>query len=172
MKRTVMLLAAGWMIAGVVPPAQAVDLYGFASYWDKGDVRGKGGFGIGIGTPVYSEHLRLDGRIYIIGQSSLGPGDDLTMVPFDFGLQLHLMPHADLDPYAMAGVSYIYADADRSDVDSSFGAYFGAGIEWAPVSFLRVFGEGIYRAQELNGRQGSSIDVSGLTCNVGLKFSF
>ncbi|MCL2789162.1 MAG: porin family protein [Desulfobulbus sp.] len=175
MKRTVtgVLLVAGWMIAGTCVPAQAIDLYGFASYWDKGDVKGKGGLGIGVGTPLISEHLRLDGRVYFIGASSLSPGNELTMIPFDFGIQLHLMPNAELDPYGLAGISYIYADADRSDVDSSFGTYLGGGLEWSPVSFLRLFGECIYRFQELNGRyQGNTVDVSGLTANLGVKFIF
>lgn len=171
-KRMVVLLAAGWLVAGAGAPAQALDLYGFASYWDKGDADGKAGVGIGLGMPLLSEHLRLDGRTYFIEKSSLSRDDDLTMIPFDLGLQLHLLPHADLNPYGLAGVSYIYADADRSDVDSSFGAYLGGGIEWAPFSFLRLFGEGIYRFQELDGRRGSDIDVSGLTGNVGVKFFF
>ncbi|MCL1980032.1 MAG: hypothetical protein FWG62_03025, partial [Proteobacteria bacterium] len=108
----------------------------------------------------------------IIGESSLSRHDELTMVPFDFGLQLHLYPGADLNPYALGGISYIYADADRGGVDSSFGTYLGAGIEWAPVSFLRLFGEGIYRFHSLDGRRGSDIDVGGLTGNVGVKIHF
>ena len=174
MKRTVtgMLLAAGWMIAGTVAPAQAINLYGFASYWDKGDLEGKGGFGVGLGMPLVSGHIVLDGRIYFIGKSSLARDDELTMVPLDLGLQLHLFPGAALNPYALGGISFIYADADRSDVDSSFGAYLGAGLEWAPVSFLRLFGEGIYRFQKLDGSRGSNIDVGGLTGNVGVRIYF
>ncbi|MDR2550250.1 MAG: porin family protein [Desulfobulbus sp.] len=174
MKRTVtgMLLAAAWMIAGAVAPARAIDLYGFASYWGNGDLEGKGGFGVGLGMPLISEHLILDGRVYFLDKSSLAYGDEVTMVPFDLGLQLHLMPRSDLDPYGLAGVSFIYADADRSDVDSSFGAYLGAGLEWAPISFLRLFGEGVYRFQKLDGSRGSDIDVGGLSGNVGIRIYF
>lgn len=170
-KRLMALAATGWLFAGTAP-VQAVDLYGFASYWDKGDLDGKSGFGLGLGMPLISEHLRLDGRMYFIDKSTLSPGDDLTLVPFDLGVQLHLMPRGELDPYGLAGISFIYADADRSDVDSSFGAYLGGGVEWAPVSFLRLFGEGIYRFQELDGSRGSDIDLSGLTGNVGVRISF
>jgi len=166
-----MLFAVVWMIAGAVAPAQAIDLYGFASYWSRGDLEGKGGLGVGLGVPL-SEHILLDGRMYFIGKSSLSHDDELTMVPLDFGLQLHLSPGADLNPYALGGVSFIYADADRSDVDSSFGVYLGAGLEWAPVSFLRLFGEGIYRFQKLDGSRGSDIDVGGLTGNVGVRIYF
>jgi len=167
-----LLLGAGGMLLFTGSPAMAVDLYGFGSYWDKGDADGKSGFGIGLGLPLFTEHLRLDGRVYFIGDSTLDRNDDLTMVPFDLGVQAHLMPNAPLNPYALGGLSFIYADADRSDVDSSLGGYLGAGLEWAPFPVIRLFGEGVYRFQELDGGRGSSIDVSGLTGNAGVRISF
>jgi hypothetical protein len=69
-------------------------------------------------------------------------------------------------------ISYIYADADRSDVDSSLGAYLGGGLQWAPFPIVTLFGELIYRFQELDGGRGSEIDVSGMTGNFGVRFSF
>jgi hypothetical protein len=108
----------------------------------------------GFGAAVRSG---LHGRVAFLGTNSLSRGDDLTMIPFDLGLQLHLKPHGELNPYGLPGFSFIYADADRSDVDSSFVASLGAGIEWMPVSFLKLFEEGVHRFQELNGRQGSYI---------------
>lgn len=156
--------------AGVA--ARAIDLYGFGSYWDKGDADGKWGAGIGLSLPLFSEHLRIDGRVYSFEDSSLGKDDELTLIPVDVGVQIHLFPDADFNPYALAGVSFIYADADRTDVDSSLGGYLGGGIEWAPVPVIKLFGEVVYRAHELDGGNNGDLDVSGMTGNVGLKVNF
>lgn len=167
-----LLIGAGCAMLLAGSPALAIDLYGFGTYWDKGDADGKAGFGIGLSMPLLTDHLRLDGRAYFIEDSSLGNNDDLTMIPFDLGVQVHLMPDAALNPYAMGGVSYIYADADRTDVDSSFGAYLGGGLEWAPFPIIKLFGEVVFRFQELDGDRGEDIDVSGMTSNAGIKLYF
>ena len=167
-----LLLGAAWLVFGGGSPAMAIDLYGFASYWDKGDADGKMGIGFGVSHSVFSEHLRLDGRIHFVEKSDLGGGDDLTMVPVDLGAQLHLSPGAPLNPYALGGISCIYADADRTDIDSSFGAYLGGGLEWAPFSMLSVFGELVYRFHELDGGRHGDLDVSGVAGNVGLRIGF
>ena len=166
------LLGAVCALLLAASPAMALDIYGFASYWDKGDADGKAGFGLGIGMPIFTDHLRLDGRVHFIEDSSFDRNDELTMIPIDVGLQAHLMPGMAFDPYALAGLSYIYADADRSDVDSSLGAYLGGGVQWAPFSMVTLFGELVYRSQELDGGRGSAIDVSGMTGNFGVRFSF
>ena len=166
------LLSAVCVLLLAGSPAMALDIYGFATYWDKGDADGKSGFGLGVGLPVFTDHLRLDGRVYFIEDSTIGRNDELTMVPFDVGLQAHLMPDMAFDPYALAGISYIYADADRSDVDSSLGGYLGGGVQWAPFPIVTLFGEVVYRFQELDGGRGSEIDVSGMTGNVGMRLSF
>lgn len=168
----VQLLSAVCAFLLAASPALALDIYGFASYWDKGDADGKAGFGLGVGMPIFTDHLRLDGRVYFIEDSTIDRNDELTMIPFDVGLQAHLMPGMNFDPYALAGVSFIYADADRSDVDSSLGGYLGGGLQWAPFPVVTLFGELVYRFQELDGGRGSEIDVSGMTGNVGLRFSF
>jgi len=174
MKKTMMglLLGAAGVFLGTGSPAMAIDLYGFGSYWDKGDADGKSGFGIGLSLPLLTEHLRLDGRVYFIENSTLGEDDDLTLIPIDLGVQLHLMPDASLNPYALCGLSFIYADADRTDVDSSFGSYLGGGLEWAPLPIIKLFGEAVYRFQELDGGRGGDLDVSGMTGNVGVKIYF
>ncbi|QQG66663.1 outer membrane beta-barrel protein [Desulfobulbus oligotrophicus] len=153
-------------------PALAIDLYGFASYWDKGDIDGKAGFGIGLGVPVFSDYIRLDSRIHFVKDSTFDGNDELTLIPFDVGLQAHLMPGMSIDPYALAGVSFVYADADKSDVDSSFGGYLGGGVEWTPFHIASFFGEAVYRFHELSGSRGSHIDLSGMTWNIGVRFSF
>jgi hypothetical protein len=174
MKKTITQLAltTGCLIALASAPALAIDLYGFGSYWDKGDVDGKCGVGVGVGLPILTEHLRLDGRISFVENSSLGHNDDLTLVPVDLGLQAHLAPGAPLDPYAVGGLSFIYADAERSDVDSSLGSYLGGGLVFEPFPIVTLFGEVTYRFQKLAGGRGDDIDVSGMTGNVGVKISF
>jgi hypothetical protein len=157
---------------GTGSPAPAIDLYGFGSYWDKGDAEGTWGAGIGMGLPLMTDHIRLDGRVYFFENSTLGKDDELTLIPVDLGVQVHLLPDAEFNPYALAGVSFIYADADRSDVDSSVGSYLGGGIEWAPFTLIRLYGEAVYRFQELDGGRGDDIDVSGMTGNVGARILF
>jgi hypothetical protein len=166
------LLVAGLLVATTGAPATAIDLYGFGSYWDRGDADGKWGIGLGGSLPLFTDFLRLDGRIAFYENSDLGRGDDLTMTPVDLGLRVHPLPESEFDPYALGGVSCIYADAERSDVDSSFGAYLGGGVAWDPFAFVRLFGEVVYRFQELDGERGRQIDVDGLTGNVGVRVSF
>ncbi|ADW19201.1 hypothetical protein Despr_3068 [Desulfobulbus propionicus DSM 2032] len=173
-KKTIvgLLFGAGCLIAFTGTPAPALDLYGFGSYWDKGDAEGTWCAGIGLGMPLLTDHLRFDGRIYLAEDSDLGHDDELTMVPVDLGLQLHLLPDASINPYALGGLSFIYADADHHDVDSSLGGYLGGGIEWVPFPIVKLFGEVIYRSQELDGGLGEHIDVSGYTVNMGVKINF
>lgn len=168
----IVLLSAGSMILFSSSPLLAIDLYGFGSYWDKGDAEGTWGFGIGLSLPIFTEHIRLDSRVYFFENSTLGRNDELTVIPFDLGVQMHLLPGATLNPYAVGGVSFIYADADRSDVDSSFGSYLGGGLEWEPLSFIKLYGEVVYRFQKLDGGYAGDLDVSGYTGNVGMKIYF
>jgi len=149
--------------------AMAIDLYGFGSYWDKEDAEGTWGGGLGISLPFITERLRIDGRAYFFENSDLGDRVDLSVTPFDLGLQIHILPNATLDPYLLGGISYIYADADRISVDSSFGGYLGFGLDWAIGSpLIKIFGEILYRASELES-SFDDIDVSGITTNIGLK---
>ena len=148
--------------------AMAIDLYGFGSYWDKEDAEGTWGGGIGISLPFITERLRIDGRAYFFEDSNLGHAD-LSVTTFDLGLQVHILPNATLDPYLLGGISYIYADSDRIDVDSSFGGYLGFGLDCelgAPL--IKIFGEILYRASELES-SFDDINVSGITTNIGLK---
>lgn len=165
------LLAAGCLLL-LAAPAKALDVYGFGSYWDKGDANGKWGMGLGASLPVLTDFLLLESRIAFYSDSHFDRNDDLTLIPIDLGAQVHILPGSGLDPYGMAGVSFIYADADHSDVDSSFGTYLGGGLAWDPFSSVQIFGEMIYRFQKLDGARGDDIDVSGFTGNVGVRFSF
>jgi len=152
--------------------ALAIDLYGFGSYWDKKDADGTWGGGLGLSIPLFTEYLRLDGRAYFFQNSDLGT-DELKLMPFDLGLQAHLLPDGRLDPYILAGVSYVYADADLIDVDSNISGYIGAGLDLTiGETPLKIFGEALYRANKLETKFGEDIDVSGFTGNIGLKLHF
>jgi len=157
----------------MVPGASAIDVYGFGSYWERNDVEGAWGAGVGASLPLMLDFLRLDGRIYFFEDSELGADDELTLVPVDLGLQVHILPDSSLDPYLLGGISFLYADADKIDVDSTFGAYVGAGID-VPISipFIKLFAEAMYRFNELDSAMADDPDVSGFTGNVGLKFNF
>ena len=168
-KITLLLLCLLFFILFCSSKAMAIDLYGFGSYWDKEDADGTWGGGIGLSLPFITERLRIDGRAYFFENDDLGNDNDLSVTPFDLGLQVHILPNATLDPYLLGGISYIYADSDRIDVDSGFGGYLGFGLDWAIGSpIIKIFGEIIYRASELDS-EFSDIDVSGMTGNIGLK---
>lgn len=153
-------------------PAIAVDLYGFGSYWEKGDVDGTFGVGLGVSLPVIFDALRLDGRVHYFEDSDYGRGK-ITVTPVDFGAQLHLMPDGAFDPYVLAGLSYNYVDADEIDFDSTFGGYFGAGVDMElGSSLLKVFAEVMYRFSDIDEVDRHNLDASGVSANVGLKFHF
>jgi len=150
-----------------------MDLYGFGSYWDRDEVDGAWGGGLGASLPLFIDYFRLDGRIYFFENSELGSDDELTLLPVDFGLQVHIFPDGSMDPYVLCGFSYLYADAEKIDVDSKFGVYVGAGVDFdLSMPFFKVFAEAMYRFNELDAALDNDLDVSGFTGNIGLKFTF
>ena len=153
--------------------AFAIDLYGFGSYWNQDDTGGTWGGGIGLSLPLFTERLRLDGRVYLFENSDIGDDGDLSVTPFDLGLQIHILPSATVDPYILGGISYIYVDSDRFEVDSTVSGYLGLGLDVnLGIPLVKLFGEAIYRAAELDRKFGEDIDTSGFTGNVGLKLHF
>ncbi len=167
------------MLAGVLlcllccsSQAFAIDVYGFGSYWEKGDVDGTWGAGIGISLPIIIDNIRLDGRAYYFESSEFG-SDDVKIIPFDLGAQIHILPDSAFDPYVLGGISYNYVDTEHLDLDSKFGGYLGAGLDIELGSSLfKLFGEVLYRFSDIENIDGDDIDASGVTANVGLKFHF
>lgn len=162
------------LLLGSIMPvtSYALDLYGFGSYWEIEDTEGTWGGGVGLSIPLFSRFLQLDGRAYVFENSDLDDDDELELLPLDIGLQIHLLAQERYNFYILGGASYVYADADRAEVDAEFGAYVGGGIQFNLMEHMALFGEGIYRKIELGsdvGRLDEEIDVSGLTANVGLK---
>jgi len=153
--------------------AMAIDLYGFGSYWNKKDVDGTWGGGLGLSIPLFTEYLRLDGRAYFYENADLGT-DELKLMPFDLGVQVHILPEKIVDPYLLGGVSYLYVDTDRADVDdSNISGYVGAGLEVAfEDSIFKLFGEVLYRFNEIETEIGDDINVDGFTGNIGIKLHF
>ena len=155
--------------------ASAIDLYGYGSYWSKQDADGSWGAGVGLAIPLFTEHVRLDGRAHFFSDSDAGIiYENVTMIPFDLGLQVHLLPSGRIDPYLLGGASYLYVDnSSEVDLDSRFSGYIGAGIDLPlGTSLVKIFGEALYRFAELDGILGENIDVGGFTGNVGIKFHF
>ena len=155
--------------------ASAIDLYGFGSYWDKKYIDGDWGGGIGLSLPLFTEHLRLDGRAYYFGDSDVGSGNgSLGFIPFDLGLQVHILPSGSVDPYVLGGVSYLYVDNSNGlDTDSEFSGYVGGGLDVdLGSSLVKLFGEVLYRFAEVDGFRDNKIDVSGFTGNIGIKLHF
>lgn len=153
--------------------AMAIDLYGFGSYWDKEDVDGTWGGGLGLSIPLFTQYVRLDGRAYFFENADLGT-DELKLMPFDLGVQVHILPENKVDPYLLGGVSYLYVDADRIDVDdSNIGGYVGVGLDVAlGNSVFKIFGEALYRFNEIETKIGDDINVGGFTGNIGIKLHF
>lgn len=157
--------------------ANALDLYGFGSYWELEDADGAWGGGVGLSFPLLTDYLRLDSRVYVFESSDLDEDDELELLPIDLGLQLHLLPQQTFDLYALGGAFWVYADADRIDIDSDVGAYAGGGVEIGTETF-RLFGEAIYRFVELEndsdflGRVDRDIEISGINANIGFKVHF
>lgn len=171
-KAKLLTLCLGVILLFSSTKAMAIDLYGFGSYWDKKDVDGTWGGGLGLSIGLFTDYLRLDGRAYFFENSDLGT-DELKLVPFDVGVQVHLLPDGQLDPYLLGGVSYVYVDADVIDVDSNLGGYVGVGLDLAlGASPVKIFGEALYRFNEIETNFDEDIDVSGFTGNVGLKLHF
>ncbi len=153
--------------------AMAIDLYGFGSYWDHADLDGVWGCGVGLSIPLFTEHVRLDGRAYFFEKIEITSEHDITNLPLDLGLQGHFLPNGIVDPYLLGGLSYVYVDSDRLDLDSNLGGYIGAGFDWKiDNSFVILFAEALYRFAEIDRNLGEDIDVSGFTGNVGVKLHF
>lgn len=153
----------------------AIDIYGFASYWDKEDADGTLGLGIGVSLPIFVDYLRLDGRAHYFEDSDVDQGGgSVTMNPFDLGLQVHFFPSNPVDLYLLGGVSYVYVDSPEwSDIESDLGAYIGAGLDVElGSSIFKLFGEALYRYTELDGALDNETDVSGFTINAGIKLHF
>ena len=153
-------------------PAMAVDVYGFGSYWEKGDIDGTWGAGVGVSLPIIIDNIRLDGRVHYFDSSDVG-NDEVKVIPFDLGVQLHLTPDSAFDPYILGGISYNYVDTKHLDLDSKFGGYLGGGVDLElGASFFKRFGELLYRFSDIENMSGDDVDASGVTVNIGLKFHF
>ena len=131
---------------------------------------------LGLALPLFTEMLRLDGRVYYYESFNYEDGDgDLEIVPVDLGLQLHILPNGKLDPYLQAGVTYTFADGKDNDIsiDDGFGGYIGVGLDWALMKILKPYAEFNYRFQEMDTNIDQlEANLTGWTGNVGLKLHF
>jgi hypothetical protein len=159
----------------VYRPLHAIDLYAFGSYTQIEDADGTWGGGLGIAIPLFTDYVRFDTRLFFLDKANFDRDDELQLIPLDFGLQIHILPHEEINPYILGGLSWVYAEADRANVDSDFGGYIGAGVDFGLNETFKIFGELSYRMVEITnkiGRYNEDIDISGVTANLGIKFTF
>jgi|GEM_PF-743444 len=156
--------------------AFALNIYGFGSYWEMDELDGTMGAGVGVNFPFILERLLIDGRAHYFEDSEIthaGSGDTVKVIPFDLGLQFHILPDAPFDPYVMAGISYNYVETEHVDLDSTFGGYLGGGVDISMgVPLFKIFGEFLYRYADIDNVSDGNYDTSGFTGNIGLKFHF
>jgi hypothetical protein len=66
-----------------------------------------------------------------------------------------------------------FYDSDWIEVDSTVSGYVGLGLDVnLGIPLVKLFGEAIYRAAELDRKFGDDIGASGFTGNVGVKLHF
>lgn len=173
MKKTKIVLAAlSFCLLTSASQALAVDVYGFGSYWEKDDVDGTWGSGVGVSLPIIIDNIRLDARAHYFESSEIEKENDtVRVIPVDLGAQVHLLPDGAFDPYVLGGISYNYIETEHVDWDSKFGSYLGAGLDLELGSpYLKLFGEVLYRFSDTENIDDKDFDAaSGVTANIGLK---
>lgn len=171
-KMKIVMAGLFFCILGLSSQAFAIDVYGFGSYWEKDDIEGTWGAGVGVSLPIVIDNIRLDGRAHSF-ESSAVETDEVKVTPFDLGAQVHLYPQGAVDPYVLGGISYNYVETERLNLDSKFGGYLGAGVDLELIGTpFKLFGEFLYRFSDIENIDGHNLDASGVTANIGLKFHF
>ncbi|NBW41836.1 porin family protein [bacterium] len=148
-----------------------LDLYIMGSMWEPSDTERTFGYGAGVSLPMITDYLRLDGRVYFFEENDQDNDESFELIPVDLGLQIHLEPDNDFNPYLLAGISYMLVDGEQVDIDDDFGGYFGAGLEYGLNKTFRLFGEAQYRIAELGSERTlfDDVNVSGFAANFGFK---
>lgn len=151
----------------------AQDIYVGASYWDMDDAEEVVGGHVGVSLPFLLPGFKLDAKIFFFEDTEID-SENIELLPVDVGAQFHLFEDQDFHPYILAGVSFIYADADDIDLDSTLGAYAGGGLEYK-LGLLRIYAEVMYRIAEVDKDTNvleDDLDLNGLLGNAGLKVRF
>jgi opacity protein-like surface antigen len=151
----------------------AQDAYIAGSYWNMNDSDAVMGGVVGLAVPMILDNIKLDAKIYFFEDTEF-ESSNIELLPIDLGLQIHFSDEANLNPYVLAGVSFMYADADDIDVDSTFGGYAGGGLEYK-IGEIRLFGELQYRIASVDKDTNvleDDLDFNGMLVNAGLKVRF
>lgn len=171
-KNLKMLAVLGAVSLAVAAPVHAIDLGLMGSFYNPDDGDDNWGAGVKAGIPLGTDHVMLEGRGYYFPEQN-NDGGDIGFIPVDLGLALHLSPKENFDPYAVAGISYVFVEGDDIQLDDEFGAYLGGGAEFALGPNTAIFGEAIFRFLELDRQDGLSDDnfnADGLSANVGIRW--
>lgn len=152
--------------------AHAIDLGLNASYWDTDEGEGAWGYGAQVGFPFIIDHLHLEARAYKFEEDGGALFGDVDITPIDAGLAFFFTKDETVNPYLVAGVSYLYVDSEDLDLDDDFGYYGGAGLDFDISNGFRLVGEAIFRSAEFDSDAGfdESFDTSGVTFNLGLRY--
>lgn len=178
--------------AGAPPPQHAVYgqpyFFGHLGLFEPNDdadgLRGYdsgGAFDIGIGSRV-TPNLAVEGAFGVL-TADAGP-NDVTVAPLTIGARV-ILPSPVIEPYVGAGVGLYFADLKEEagpgfsgidDSDTSFGAYFQAGVDaWLNPRMALNF-EGKYHFAEptfaTNAGNSIDVDVSGWQIGLGIRVSF
>lgn len=151
----------------------AQDIYVGASYWDMDDTEEVVGGNVGVALPFLLPGLKLDAKIFFFEDTEF-ESENIELLPVDVGGQFHLFEDADFHPYVLAGVSFIYANADNIDLDSTLGAYAGGGLEYK-LGLVRLYAEFMYRIAEIDKDTNvleDDLNINGMLANAGLKVRF
>ncbi len=171
MKKLFVLLSF-FLINSGAHEARAIDLGVNASYWDTDEGDGALGYGAQVGFPFIVDHLHLEARAYKFEDDGGALFGDVDITPIDAGLAFFLTLDEPVNPYLIAGVSYFYVDSEDLDLDSDFGYYGGAGLDFDISNGFRLVGEAIFRSAEFDSDAGfdESFDTTGVTFNIGLRY--
>ena len=145
-----------------VARAEAVDLGVFGAYWSQKDADEV----FGAGATLAFDDLPIEVRGTWFDQSSGTHYGDLTVIPVDAGLVIHLI-NEEVRLAVIGGGSYFIFDADGDVPDNEWGWYAGGRLEVPLSGGADLFGDVMYRGAELND---SDIDLSGISVDVGFLF--
>jgi hypothetical protein len=155
----------------IATPAAAGSFGVYGSYWDTDEADNSIGVGARLGFDfVKILELEFRGTQYPDFNAGVGLGDvDVKATPVDGGLRVNLFPSGPVNPYAGAGVTYMFLHPDQGDMDNETGWYAAAGLELGGDS-SRFFVEALWRKLDTSISLGifdADARFDGVTLNAG-----
>jgi hypothetical protein len=156
--------------------AHALDLRFGPSYWDVEDLDASVGVSAKLSEPIYKEWVDVEvGASWLTGEEGI-EDDTFQLIPLDLGVRVHLTSGCRVDPYLLAGATYLAVDNDDDalpDLDGNWGGYAGAGIAIPVNDKWDLYSDVVFRFTELdNNDGGDDVDANGLQATAGVSYSF